>query len=126
MPTSFKDLELSRSQYLILKRISFMKRIKCSTVDSSSKYNFLIRYSLIDYSDQTHLYYSLSDKAKFLLRYRRKERFRFWLPVIISIVALLAGYDIYTNSLLEELLQTIASLWKTIMENLDAFFQKLF
>ena len=51
------------------------------------------------------------------LRYKRRSSFRFWIPVIISILALLSSYDVYTNPFIQKVLQSLAQLLKNIMEN---------
>lgn len=118
MTTPYKDLEFSLKENLTLIRIKYFK-MKKATVFAHSKYDFLRRYSLIEYSGN---YVILSDKALMYLRFKRKDRFRFWLPVIISIIALLAGYDIYTIPLLEKALQEATLILKTITESLGVFF----
>ena len=121
MTTPYKDLEFSFSQRLILLRVKYIK-IKRSTVNSRPRYKFLRIYSLVDYYPKNHNYFVLSEKGKMYLRFRRKDNFRFWIPVIISILALLSGYDIYINPAIERVLQESAKLVKTIMESLDVFF----
>lgn len=64
----------------------------------------------------------LNGKGQMYIRYKRRSKIRFWIPVIISIVALFGGYDVYTNPLLEQILQVIAKLVKTITESLGAVF----
>lgn len=117
MSTPYKDLELSFHELLILCYIKVF-RIKRTFLNTKPRYSFLIKYSLVDYWPKDHQYYIINDKGKMLLRYRRKDRFRFWIPVIISIVALLGGYNIYTIEPLAQILQTTMQLLKTILGSL--------
>lgn len=121
MSTSHKDLDLSFSQNLILLRIKYFK-IPKAVVYANPKYKFLRKYYLVDYHPTDHTCLTLSDKGKMYLRFKRKDRFRFWIPVAISIVALLGGYNIYINPSLEKLLQSAVSQLKAIVESLGAFF----
>lgn len=121
MPTSHKDLEFSVLQNLLLLRIRYIG-ISKAAVSSKRKYAFLRYYSLLAQSNRFSSRLTLSEKGKMYLRYQRRSRIRYWIPVIISILALLGGYDVYTNPLLEQCLQAIAKLWKTIWESLGAFF----
>lgn len=121
MSTPYKDLEFSFSQHLILLRLKYFK-MKKETIYSNSKYDFLRVYSLIEYQKKNRLYCVLNEKGCMYLRYKRRSKIRFWIPVIISIAALFAGYDVYTNPLLAQALREIVKLLKNILENLDAFF----
>lgn len=121
MSTSHKDLDFSILQNLMLLKIKYFG-ISKNTVYSNPDYNFLRSYSLLDYSREDPSRFKLSEKGKMYLRHKRKDRFRFWIPVAISIIALFGGYDVYTNPLLEQLLQAIVKLLKTISESLGAFF----
>lgn len=121
MSTPYKDLEFSSRQNMILLRLKYFK-MKKSKAYLKPRYVFLRKYGLVESRDLNGEYVTLSDKGRMYLRYRRKDKFRFWIPVIISIVALFAGYDVYTIPPLEKFLQAIASLLKTITESLGAFF----
>ena len=98
MTTHYKDLELSHAELRILKRLRNKRRIPRS-IKERPEYRFLFKYYLIEFADREHQYYSLSDKGRFLLRYRTKDRFRFWFPVVLSILALLIS---------------IVSLWQSL------------
>lgn len=119
MPTSFKDLEFSIFQHFIVIRVKYFG-ISRDSVRTNNNYHFLVQHNLVDYSPKDHTRYSLSDKGKMYLRYKRRNRLRFWIPVIISIIALFGGYGVYTNPLIEKLLQETVKLVKTITESLDA------
>ena len=119
MPASHKDLDFSLFQDLI---ILHLKHFKMNKETIQEKYSFLIKYSLVDYYPKDHHYFVLNEKGKMYLRHKSRDRIRFWLPVFISILALLGGYDVYTNSVLEQFLQAAAKLLKTISGNLGAVF----
>lgn len=121
MEVSHKDLELSFFQYLTLTRIRFFG-ISENLAWFTPRYKFLREYKLIEHSSRFPSRFVLSEKAKMYLRHKQRDRFRFWIPVVISIFALFGGYDVYTNPILEQFLQAIAKLWKTIWESLGAFF----
>lgn len=88
MSTDYKDLEFSKAEKGILKSFSNNRRIPLS-IKGNPKYAFLFKYYLLDYSDHSHQFYCLSDKARFYLRYNRKDHFRFWFPVVLSILAII-------------------------------------
>lgn len=121
MSTPYKDLEFSLRQNMILLRLKCFK-MRRGKVYLNPRYTFLRKYGLVETCDLSGEYVTLSDKGLMYLRYRRKDKFRFWIPVIISIVALFAGYGVYTIPLLKKFLQAIVSLTKTITESLGAFF----
>ncbi|WP_251491412.1 hypothetical protein [Otoolea muris] len=111
---SYKDILLSFSEHIILIKIRFF--------GASSKYalsdnrRFLRRYGLVELSPHFKNRYRLSDNGKMYLRYRFHSFWKFAIPTIISVIALFGGYDVYTNPVLKELLEAIASLFAHIME----------
>ena len=121
MSTPYKDLEFSFIQHLTLLRVKYFK-ISYDTVRSKQRYSFLRYYSLVEHHPTKHDYLVLSEKGKMYLRFHRKDNLRFWIPVIISILALLSGYDVYTNPTLEAILQESANIVKTILESLCELF----
>ena len=123
MDISHKDLVFSLRQIFTLRKVLIFG-IKKKTVWGNHYYDFLLRYKLIENSRKRNFYFVLSEKGKMFLRYRRRNNIRFWIPVIISILALLAGYDVYTIPLLEQILQAIMKLLKAISESLGAFLWK--
>lgn len=114
---SYKDLLLSFPEYLLLVKIRFVG------IDTKHIFNdnrkFLKRYSLIELSPHFKNRYRISDNGKMYLRYRFRSFWKFAIPIIISIIALFGGYDVYTNPVLKELLESIASLFARIMEILN-------
>lgn len=91
MSTPYTDLKLSPEQIRILKSIKRKGCISRENIekDKKGKYNFLFKYHLIDYSDSSHKYFSLSDKAIMLLRYRNESNLRFYLPIVLSVIAII-------------------------------------
>ena len=108
MPTPFNELELSIYEHLLLIRIKFTGVYK-ETVRQKPRYQFLCKFSLVDSSPKNF------DKGNMYLRYKRRSSFRFWIPVIISILALLSSYDVYTNPFIQKVLQSLAQLLKNIL-----------
>lgn len=121
MSTPYKDLEFSLLQNLILLRVKYFG-ISYKSISRNEKYDFLKYYSLVKYSSGSQPRLILNEKGRMYIRYKRRSKIRFWIPVIISIVALFGGYDVYTNPLLEQILQAIVKLMKTIVESLGAVF----
>ena len=121
MPTPYKDLEFSFLQRLVLLRLKYFK-IDKNKVYTNHRYDFLRTYSLIDYHHRNHKYLVLNEKGKMYLRFRRKDALRFWIPVIISVIALLGGYGVYINPVIEQVLQTAMTMLKNIAESMGAFF----
>lgn len=111
---SYKDLLLSFPEYLILIKIRlFGISVKHAL---SAKRKFLRKYSLIELSLKFKNRYRISDNGKMYLRYRSRSFWKFAIPTIISIIALFGGYDVYTNPVLKELLESITSLFARIMK----------
>lgn len=114
MPTPFNELELSTYEHLLLIRIR-LTGISKESVRIKPRCKYLYKFGLIDNSTKSINKYVISDKGKMYLRYKRRSLFRFWIPVIISILALLSSYDIYTNPLIQKALQSLAQLLKNIL-----------
>lgn len=111
---TYKDLLLSFPQYLILLKVRFFGMGYNQTLKDNRK--FLRRYGLIEISPHFKNRFQISDNGKMYLRYRFRSFWKFAIPTIISIIALFGGYDVYTNPVLKELLESIASLFAHIME----------
>ncbi len=86
MPTTYKDLELSSAERRILRNV--LKHKIHRSKQRNPKYEFLFYYSLVTNIPGDPEHYSISYKGRFYLRYYRKDKFRFWFPVAISLVAL--------------------------------------
>lgn len=116
---SHRELDLSFWQIMRLRKIRiFGLNENCIFKE---RYKVLAQNALIQHANHGNKYV-LTERAKMYLRYRRRDRIRFLIPVIISIFALLGGYDVYQNKHLLAFLQTIMRISKTIMENLDVVF----
>ena len=113
---TYKDLLLSFSQYLILIKVKFIGISYNHTFNDNRK--FLRKYGLVELSPHFKNRYRISDNGKMYLRYRLRSFWKFAIPTTISIIALFGGYGVYTNPVLKELLQAIASLFVHIMESL--------
>lgn len=116
---SHRELDLSFWQIMCLRKIRLFGLNENGIF--KDRYKFLVRNELIQHSSRGKRYV-LNDRAKMYLRYRHRDRIRFLIPVIISIFALLGGYDVYQNKYLLAFLQAIMRISKTIMENLDVVF----
>lgn len=91
MSTAHKELDLSLSQIKILRMIKRKGKITKEEVIKykNDKYKFLFYYSLLDNCSDDSASFCLSPKAEAYLRFRRKDKYRFYLPLIISIAALI-------------------------------------
>ncbi len=83
MPTSHRDLDLTRSQERILIQLYHGKRISRAEIEKE-KYEFLRYYSLLTYVNDKPPYYRLNCKGKSHVIYKRHEQFRYWIPIILS------------------------------------------
>lgn len=111
---TYKDLLLSFPQFPILIKIRFFGISYNPALKDNRK--FLRRYGLIETSPHFKNRFRISDNGKMYLRYRFCSFWKFAIPTIISIIALFGGYDVYTNPVLKEILEEIASLFEHIME----------
>lgn len=113
---TYKDLLLSFPEYLILIKVKLLGINYDRTLNDNRK--FLRRYGLVELSPHFKNRCRISDNGKMYLRYRSRSFWKFAIPTIISIIALFGGYDVYTNPVLKELLESIASLFAHIMGSL--------
>ena len=113
---SYKDFLLSFREHISLLRIKFFGISDKKAFSDSRKY--LRRYSLIQPSLKRKGYQQISDNGKMYLRYHSRSFWKFAIPTIISVIALFGGYDVYTNPVLKELLEAVASLFGRIMGSL--------
>ena len=65
-----------------------------------------------------HFCYQVTFNGKMYFRYKRKRFLYFFIPVVISVVALLAAYDVVYIKWIHELLKELVSLLKTTWGNL--------
>lgn len=87
MPLSLQEISLNKCQIRMLKKIFNEAKIPYSEI-KKDKYSSLEYYSLITFSNDK---YQITEKGKSYLRHIRKENFRFWVPIIISIAALIVS-----------------------------------
>lgn len=111
----FSNIELSFLQRLTLRYVIVFhsgKGMDFQTLD------FLHRTGLIDrsYGDYLPNIYS-----RMYFRVKRKERLKFVVPTLISIIALFAGYDVYRIPLLDEVLSAVKMLLKYVLGSLGIF-----
>lgn len=88
--SSHQEMDLSITQVQILRNIKFRGRLSKEKAREhrKGKYRFLFYYSLLDQHPTDDMSYCLNPKAESYLRYRRKDKYRFYFPLIISILAL--------------------------------------
>lgn len=85
MSTSANDLVLSKKREKILKSLYRGKKLSHEEV-YNAKYNFLIYYSLIV---ENGYYYVISEKGIQYILSHKKDKFRFWFPTVVSLLALI-------------------------------------
>lgn len=90
MSIPYQELRFSKKEMRILKRINRQRKISLSKIDKNmfGKYLFLFRYNLITI-DESGNFYKLSDKGEMYLRYRRESEIQFYLPLALSIIAII-------------------------------------
>lgn len=108
----FSNIELSFSERMTLRLLRILKS------------NIFFKYQTLDYLhrlgllDRDYGVYTINRAGKMYFRIKRKERIRFIIPTLISVVALFAGYDIYKIPLLDEILKATKLLLIHVMETL--------
>ena len=111
----FSNIELSFSERITLHLLPIIKS------------NRFFRYQTLDYLnrlgllDRDHGVYTVNRNCKMYFRIKRKERIRFVIPTVISIVALFAGYGVYKIPLLGEVLLAVKMLLKYVLGSLGIF-----
>lgn len=111
----FSNIELNLGERITLRLLPL---IKSNRFFNSQTLNYLHRLGLLDRIGGV---YSANRFGKMYFRVKQKERLKFMIPTVISIVALFAGYDIYKFPLLDEALSTAKTLLIHAMENLGIF-----
>ena len=117
METNFTNYELNFSEKTALRIIMHFHTVRFC---SSEQLNDFTRLGLVTrkHNRKGVLHYAASLQGKMYLRRCRKERVRFLIPVVISILALLRSYEILNLQILYEILQAISSLVKNVLESL--------
>lgn len=111
----FSNIELSLREKIVLRPLpifKFNRLFNCQTLD------YLHRLGLLD---RPNGIYTVNRAGKMYFRIKRKERLRFIIPTVISIVALFAGYDVYRIPLLGETLLAVKMLLKYVLGSLGIF-----
>ena len=114
----FDNIELSFYERLVLKTIPIFKS---AFFYNKRTINDLLTLGLISRSYKVkfnHFCYKVTHNGKMYFRYKRKRMIIFMVPVFISVIALLAAYDVVYIKWLHELLSKLVSLLKTILESL--------
>ena len=107
----FSNIELSLREKATLRFLS---------VFSSNRY---LSYQTLSYLHQLGLLdrcggvYMINRHGKMYFRIKRKERLRFIIPTAISVVALLAGYDVCKIPLVDEILSGTMRFLTHILES---------
>lgn len=116
----FTNIELSVYAKFVLHTIPIFRSslfFNEDTIKLLWKYGFIERYAITKFGDK----FRRTADGRMYFRVKRKGFVRFLIPVIISIIALFGGYDVYTIPVLKELLEAIASLLGNIVESLGTF-----
>lgn len=111
----FSNIELSFSERITLHLLPI---IKSNRFFRYQTLGYLNRLGLLD---RDHGVYTVNRNCKMYFRIKRKERIRFIIPTVISIVALFAGYGVYKIPLLGEILSTVKILLKYVLGSLGIF-----
>lgn len=107
------NLHFNFNQLMVMRFINVFP-LSYERIRNSKHLNFLLYYSLIEYSDKNHTKCTLNHKGRMTLTSHRHSLIKFWIPVVISSLALLASYDAYTIPILKKILQQLAQLLKSI------------
>lgn len=121
----YENIELSMYEKFVLHSMAIFRYEKLylsKTVHRLFELGFIKRYKYTKHG----AFYCRTPNGKMYFRVKRKGFIRFAIPTIISIVALLAAYDVLWIKPLAELLQELGKLLKNIMESLDAFHKMVF
>lgn len=122
----FSNIELSIYEKFVL---GILPILKSSAWHRKETIAILYKYGLIKRTGVTrrgNIEYKRTHAGKMYFRIKRKDSIRFLVPVIISVIALLAAYDVMYIQPLAELLQELSILLKNIAENLGAFHKSFF
>ena len=114
----FDNIELSFYERLVLKTIPIFKSAffyNKRTIDDLLTLGLISRSCEVKFN---HFCYKVTHNGKMYFRYKRKRMIIFMVPVVISVIALLAAYDVVYIKWLHELLSKLVSLLKTILESL--------
>nr|DAR04543.1 MAG TPA: hypothetical protein [Bacteriophage sp.] len=111
-PIEFSNIELNFGEKMTLHLLPI---IKSNRFFNSQTLIYLHKLGLLDRIGGV---YSVNRFGKMYFRIKRKERLKFMIPTVISIVALFAGYDVYKFPLLGEALSAVKMLLIHVMGSL--------
>lgn len=117
----FSNIELSLYQKFVMHTLPILRSeffYRKNVINDLNRYGLIKRQPKLLFG---YFVYKRTDEGKMYFRIKRKNTLRFWIPVIISIIALLEAYDILTIPLLAEALQAISTLLRNIVEILGVF-----
>ena len=114
----FDNIELSFYERLVLKTIPIFKSAffyRKRTIDDLLTIGLIVPSHEVKFK---HFCYKVTHNGKMYFRYKRKRMIIFMVPVVISVIALLAAYDVVYIKWLHEVLSKLALLLKTMWESL--------
>lgn len=117
----FSNIELSLYQKFIMHTLPLFQSAffyRKDTIDVLNRYGLISRQPRMLFGQ---FVYKRTNEGKMYFRIKRKNTLRFWIPVIISIIALLKSYGVLTIPLIAEALQGLSRLLKNIMGSLGIF-----
>ena len=122
MSENYKDYEIGFLSLTTLRLIGFLKLnifFPKSCIEELKYCGFI---KAVDWRGKHIVVYKRLPKGNMYIRHHRKDNLRFLIPTIISILALLEAYDVYTCETLARILQELSTLLKNIVGSLDGFF----
>lgn len=121
----YENIELSMYEKFVLHSMAifrFEKFYLSKTVQRLFELGFIKRYKYTKHGT----FYCRTPNGKMYFRIKRKGFIRFVIPTAISVIALLAAYDVLWIKPVDEVLRAAVSLLKNIVESLDAFRKTVF
>lgn len=91
MPTPVKELYFDKKEIKIIKK--FLNPVPREEFEKHrrDKYKFLDYYSLVEFYDETHQSYCLSNKGKQYLEYQKESSAQYRLSLALSIIAIIVS-----------------------------------
>lgn len=108
----FSNIELSFSEKMTLHLLPIFRSNRFLNQQT------LVYLQQLGLVDRRGNLYSLNRYGKMYFRIKRRDRLKFMIPTVISIVALFAGYDVYKFPLLGEALSAVKMLSIHVMGSL--------
>lgn len=116
----FTNIELSLYAKFVLHTIPIFRYdmfYRKDTIKLLWQYGFIVRCRVTKCGNE----FKRTPDGRMYFRVKSKGFWRFFIPLVISIIALFGGYDVYTIPILKDLLEAISSLLGNIMESLGTF-----